>query len=64
MLDAKPEVLSAIFETNVKGPMLVTQAFLPLLRKSQVKKLAVMSSTAGSIGTMQVRRNEPGIMTS
>lgn len=41
-----------VFETNVCGPLDVTQAFLPLMRKrgkDNVKKILNMSSIIGSI---------------
>ncbi|OCK86095.1 NAD(P)-binding protein [Lepidopterella palustris CBS 459.81] len=38
-----------VFDTNVLGTVSVTDAFVPLLRKSQDPKIVVMSSTMGSI---------------
>ncbi|WP_206245497.1 SDR family oxidoreductase [Novosphingobium terrae] len=38
-----------MFETNVFGVMLVTQAFLPLLRKSDAARIVMMSSGLASL---------------
>ena len=39
----------AMFETNTLGPLLVTQAFLPLLRRAKAAQVVMMSSGLGSI---------------
>nr|XP_028595608.1 uncharacterized protein LOC114602038 [Podarcis muralis] len=60
MEDETPESMSEVYRTNVIGPMVVTQAFLPLLRKASQEsprkgmscsKAAIVniSSDAGSI---------------
>jgi NAD(P)-dependent dehydrogenase (short-subunit alcohol dehydrogenase family) len=38
-----------VFDVNVAGVLLVTQAFLPLLRKSKIPRVVIMSSDLGSI---------------
>lgn len=44
------EDMKVIFEVNAFGPVRVTQAFLPLLRKSSAGRVVMMSSGLGSIG--------------
>jgi NAD(P)-dependent dehydrogenase (short-subunit alcohol dehydrogenase family) len=46
------EVVREVFETNVFGVMAVTNAFLPLLRRSAQPRIVNMSSQVGSIATM------------
>jgi NAD(P)-dependent dehydrogenase (short-subunit alcohol dehydrogenase family) len=41
--------IHAIFDTNVYGPMLLTQALMPLLKASNVPKLINVTSELGSI---------------
>lgn len=41
--------MRAIFEVNTFGPVRVTQAFLPLLRKSKAARIVMCSSGLGSI---------------
>jgi NAD(P)-dependent dehydrogenase (short-subunit alcohol dehydrogenase family) len=43
------DVLRAIFETNVFGVVTVTNAMLPLLRRSRAPRIVNVSSTAGSL---------------
>lgn len=43
------DLYRAQYETNVFGPAVVTDAFLPLLRKSSVKRIAFTSSGLGSL---------------
>ncbi|KAF8862566.1 NAD(P)-binding protein, partial [Acephala macrosclerotiorum] len=43
------DALRSVLETNVVGSMSVTEAFLPLLRKSSEKRLVFVSSSVGSI---------------
>lgn len=43
------EEMRAIFDVNVFGAVRVTQAFLPLLRKSKAGRIVMMSSGLGSI---------------
>jgi len=45
------EQMRAIFDVNVFGAVRVTQAFLPLLRKSGRARIVMMSSGLGSIGS-------------
>ena len=42
----------ATYETNFFGPLNVTQAMLPLIRKSDAGRIVNVSSGLGSIGTM------------
>ncbi|WP_070157623.1 SDR family oxidoreductase [Sphingobium phenoxybenzoativorans] len=44
------EDIRTTYETNVFGPILVTQAFLPLLKAANGAKVVMMSSGLGSIG--------------
>lgn len=39
-----------LFDINAAGPLRVVEAFLPLLEKSEFKRLCFVSSEAGSIG--------------
>lgn len=53
-LDTQPsnedvDDIRAMFETNVFGTIRATQAFLPLVRKSQAGRIVMMSSGLGSI---------------
>ena len=43
------EDVRAMLEVNTLGPLRVTQAFLPLLRRSQAPRVVMMSSGLGSI---------------
>jgi NAD(P)-dependent dehydrogenase (short-subunit alcohol dehydrogenase family) len=47
-----------MFETNVFGVVLVTQAFLPLLRRSDAARIVMMSSGLSSIGEALDMRSE------
>jgi len=44
------EDVRTTYETNVFGPILVTQAFLPLLKAADGARVVMMSSGLGSIG--------------
>jgi NAD(P)-dependent dehydrogenase (short-subunit alcohol dehydrogenase family) len=44
-----PALLTRTFETNVTGPLQLTQALLPLLRKSAAPRLIHVSSRAGQL---------------
>lgn len=44
--------MKAVYEVNVFGPVRVTQAFLPLLRKSPAARIVMMSSGLGSLGLL------------
>ncbi len=46
------ETLRATFDTNFFGAFLVTQAMLPLLRKSASPRIINQSSTLGSLGAL------------
>ncbi|MEJ3654595.1 SDR family oxidoreductase [Actinomycetes bacterium KLBMP 9759] len=48
-LDCDPETLSTTFETNVYGPVRVTKAFLPLMRRSAAPRIVMVSSGVGSL---------------
>ena len=52
------EVLRRTYETNVFGVVRVTQAFLPLLRRSDAGRIVNLSSGLGSIG-LQSAPNSP-----
>lgn len=52
IFDLYPERLRRMFETNAIGPLLVTQAFLPLLRKSPSARIINVSSGAGQLSDM------------
>ncbi len=47
-----PDDLREVFETNVFGPIRVTNAFLPLLRRSGLPRIVMVSSGVGSIATI------------
>ncbi|GAA4875806.1 SDR family NAD(P)-dependent oxidoreductase [Actinomycetospora straminea] len=49
---ASVEDLRAAYETNVFGPVRVTRPFLPLLRRSAVPRLVMVSSSLGSLAEM------------
>jgi NAD(P)-dependent dehydrogenase (short-subunit alcohol dehydrogenase family) len=42
--------MHAVYEVNVFGPVRVTQAFVPFLRKAGQGRIVMMSSSLGSIG--------------
>jgi NAD(P)-dependent dehydrogenase (short-subunit alcohol dehydrogenase family) len=54
-VDARPhefagvDVFEQTFRTNVFGPVAVTEAFLPLLRRSQAGRIVNVSTTMGSL---------------
>ena len=50
--EADLDEVRAIFETNVFGALHVTQAFLPLLRKSAAGKILMISSGMGSLSRL------------
>jgi len=50
--------MAQMFETNVFGAMRVTQAFLPLLRKSGSARIVMMSSGLSSLGEALDMRSE------
>jgi NAD(P)-dependent dehydrogenase (short-subunit alcohol dehydrogenase family) len=45
-----PDDFRACYETNVFGPVRVTRAFLPLLRRSDQARVVMVSSGMGSLG--------------
>lgn len=47
-----------IFDTNAFGPVRVTQAFLPLLRKASAARVVMMSSGLGSLSNTLDMRSE------
>jgi NAD(P)-dependent dehydrogenase (short-subunit alcohol dehydrogenase family) len=49
-VDAGPDELRSVYETNVFGPVRVTRAFLPLLRRSGAPRVVMVSSGMGSMG--------------
>lgn len=48
-----PEELLRTVRTNVAGPALLSQVCLPLLEKGRRKAILYLSSTAGSIGSIE-----------
>jgi NAD(P)-dependent dehydrogenase (short-subunit alcohol dehydrogenase family) len=52
IFELRPERLRRMFETNTIGALLVTQTFLPLLRKSQSGRIINVSSGAGQLSEM------------
>ncbi|MDH2429697.1 SDR family oxidoreductase [Sphaerisporangium sp. TRM90804] len=46
------DVLREVFETNVMGPVMVTNAMLPLLRRSAAGRVVNVSSGLGSLSNM------------
>ncbi|MET0793307.1 MAG: SDR family oxidoreductase [Polyangiaceae bacterium] len=48
--EASLDDMRALYEVNVFGPVRVTQAFVPLLRKAGQGRIVMMSSSLGSIG--------------
>ncbi|GIJ45261.1 short-chain dehydrogenase [Virgisporangium aliadipatigenens] len=50
--DAAEDVLRQVFETNLFGVVRVTEAFLPLLRRSADARIVNVSSGTGSLGWM------------
>ncbi|MCA2222627.1 SDR family NAD(P)-dependent oxidoreductase [Nonomuraea aurantiaca] len=45
----RPELVRQVFETNVVGVLMVTNAFLPLLRRSPAARIVNVSSGVGSL---------------
>ncbi|MCL9759830.1 SDR family NAD(P)-dependent oxidoreductase [Frankia sp. AiPa1] len=45
-------VIRSVFETNVFGVVMVTEALLPLLRRSAAGRIVNVSSGVGSLGNM------------
>ncbi|KAH9887899.1 NAD-P-binding protein [Cubamyces lactineus] len=50
--DLDPEVLVSTFRINAAGPALVSQVYLPLIEKSNRKVILNISSTVGSIASI------------
>ncbi|KAI0816814.1 NAD-P-binding protein [Trametes gibbosa] len=48
-----PEVMLSSFRTNTVGPALVSQVCLPFLKKGHAKKVLHISSTSGSIESLE-----------
>ncbi len=46
----QPEVMQAVFATNVIAPAYITQVFLSLVEKSKGRTVVNVSSTLGSLG--------------
>jgi NAD(P)-dependent dehydrogenase (short-subunit alcohol dehydrogenase family) len=49
-VETAPEDLLACYDTNVFGPVRMTRAFVPLLRRSAAPRIVMVSSGLGSIG--------------
>ncbi|MEU4224440.1 SDR family NAD(P)-dependent oxidoreductase [Nonomuraea sp. NPDC026600] len=45
----RPELVREVFETNVVGVLMVTNAFLPLLRRAPAARIVNVSSGVGSL---------------
>jgi NAD(P)-dependent dehydrogenase (short-subunit alcohol dehydrogenase family) len=52
ILNLQPDLLRRTFETNTLGPLLVTQAFRPLLEKSKAGRVINVSSGAAALHWM------------
>ncbi len=50
--EASLDDMHALYEVNVFGPVRVTQAFVPFLRKAGQGRIVMMSSNLGSIGEL------------
>lgn len=57
--DISEENIQRVFDVNTVGPLRVVQAVIPLLRKSKAGKVAMISSTGGSIAHQQAGRVVP-----
>ena len=63
-LETGPAELLACYDTNVFGPVRMTRAFVPLLRRSAAPRIVMVSSGMGSIGiTSDPQRLEHGLVT-
>lgn len=58
--EADLEAMTAMFQLNSMGPLRVTRAFLPLLRRGDLKRIINISSEAGSITNCNWRKSEFG----
>ena len=52
VFELHPQRLRRMFETNTIGPLLVSQTFLPLIRKSESGRIINVSSGAGQLSDM------------
>jgi NAD(P)-dependent dehydrogenase (short-subunit alcohol dehydrogenase family) len=52
VFELHPQRLRRMFETNTIGPLLVSETFLPLLRKSESGRIINVSSGAGQLSDM------------
>jgi len=52
LLDSKPETYRRTFETNVMGPLQLTQALLPLMLKQKYGRIVNLSSGQGQLSEM------------
>lgn len=60
--DTRPQDFLRVFGTNLLGPVRVTRACLPLLRRSDDPRVVMVSSGMGSLGvTSDLERLESGI---
>jgi NAD(P)-dependent dehydrogenase (short-subunit alcohol dehydrogenase family) len=50
--DVDPNTIRGVFATNVLGAIAVTEAMLPLLRRSPAGRIVNLSSSVGSLGRM------------
>ena len=51
-LDVKPQTIEATFATNVIGPLVLTQAAVPLMRKQGYGRIVNLSSGLGQLADM------------
>jgi len=58
------DVLQRTFDVNVHGALRVTQAFLPLIRRSAAGRIVNVSSTLGSLGVVTSPQNPFGQLAS
>ncbi|KAF1835133.1 NAD(P)-binding protein [Decorospora gaudefroyi] len=52
------DTMRAMFETNVYGPTILTEALIPLLKRSSAPRVVNVSSTMGSIGAISDHGSE------
>lgn len=52
LLDSKPEIYRRTFETNVMGPLQLTQALLPFMQKQKYGRVVNLSSGQGQLSEM------------
>jgi len=63
VLDIDPDVLRLCLETNLHGPVRLTQMALPLLRKSNSARIVMVSSGAGRFEFFEGGGSSKGVLT-